>query len=83
MNLSRGGVCVLAQQAITRGTAVFLRFERIDRSAFAHVRRCLARGGDYEVALQFREGLMLDDRAMQGFDYQREIAAVSWNDPDA
>src|SRR5215831_4429026 len=49
-NLTKGGVSVLVPEAITCGTAVFVRFPTIDRSAFAHVRRCVACGNDYKVA---------------------------------
>jgi hypothetical protein len=81
-NLSKGGVSVLVTEAITCGTAVFVRFPTIDRSAFAHVRRCVACGNDYEVALQFRDGLRLEDRAMTGFDYYRATGLSCWNEPD-
>jgi len=80
-NLSRGGASILLPEPIAPGTEVFLRFPTIDRSAFAHVRRCTAGEEHYEIALQFRDGLMLDDRTMEGFAYHRISAAGSWNDP--
>src|SRR5262249_38490303 len=82
INVSKGGVSVLATEAIACGTLVFVRFPTIDRSGFAHVRRCAPRGDRYELALVFRDGLKLDDRALSGFDYRRTSAPGSWNDAD-
>jgi len=80
-NLSRGGVCVLVREALLPGTTVFVRIETIG-GGFAHVRRCVARGANYEVALQFRDGLMLDDRAIRGFDHRRETSVECWDGSD-
>jgi hypothetical protein len=81
VNLSRGGVSVLMPEAIPCGALVLVRFPMLDRSAFAHVLRCAAREKACEVALQFRDGLMLDDRTMADFDYHRVSADGTWNDP--
>jgi hypothetical protein len=81
LNLSKGGVSVLLPEALTCGSVVLIRFPMLDRSAFAYVRRCVAREDKCEVALQFRDGLMLDDRTMADFDYHRVSAAGTWNDP--
>ena len=82
-NVSRGGVSVIVPESIMPGADVFVRFPTIDRSAFAHVQRCVARGNEYEVALAFRDGLSLDDRTMADFKYDRASGDSSWNDPFA
>src|SRR5215472_13379560 len=46
-NVSRGGVSVIVPESIMPGADVFVRFPTIDRSAFAHVQRCVARGNEY------------------------------------
>jgi hypothetical protein len=81
LNLSRGGASLLLPEPVTCGTLVLIRFPMIDRSAFAHVRRCSAHEDKYEVGLQFRDGLMLDDRTMADFDYHRVSAKRIWDDP--
>ena len=82
LNVSRGGICVLMPEAIPPGIVVLVRITTIDRSAFAHVLRCVARENHYEVSLQFRDGLMLDDRSLAGFEYHRAADLAAWNDPD-
>src|SRR5215469_14622956 len=78
-NVSKGGASVLVPEAMTCGAVVFVRFPTIDRSAFAQVRRCAAHEQGFQVALQFRDGLALDDRAMTGFDYHRATGLSDWN----
>jgi len=81
LNLSRGGASVLLPEPLPCGTVVLVRFPMIDRSAFAHVLRCVAHEDKFDVALQFREGLTLDDRSMSDFHYHRISVDGAWNDP--
>jgi PilZ domain len=83
LNVSRGGICVLVPEAIPPGIVVLVRVPTIDRSAFSHVLRCMAREDHYEVALQFRDGLTLDDRSLAGFSYHQVTGGAAWNDPFA
>jgi hypothetical protein len=82
LDVSRSGISVLVSEAIPPGIVVLVRVTTIDRSGYAQVRRCIVRGDRYEVALQFRDGLMLDDRSLAGFDYHRAAGVTEWNDPD-
>ena len=61
INVSRGGVGVRVPAPMMPGAVVFVRITAIDRSAYAMVRHRIGRGHDYEVGLQFREGLKLED----------------------
>jgi hypothetical protein len=79
LNLSRGGACVLVPRRIASGTSVFLRLPMIDRSTFASVRRCQARGDCYALGLEFRDGLRLDDPCKTGFLYRQIRGARFWN----
>jgi hypothetical protein len=81
LNVSKGGASVLVSEALPCDSVVLVRFPLLDRRAFAFVRRCEARDEKFEVALQFREGLTLDDRTMADFDYRRMRADGTWNDP--
>lgn len=81
LNLSKGGASVLVPESLPCGGVVLVRFPSLDRSAFAHVRRCAPHDDQYEIALQFRDGLMLDDRTMADFHYHRVSADAAWNDP--
>ena len=83
VNVSKGGMCVQLDDALPLGAQVLVRVKSIDRSGFASVRRCDARADHWEAALEFRDGLILDDRALTGFDYHRVAPAAEWNDPDA
>lgn len=80
VDLSRGGASVRLSEPIALQTIVFIRFPTVDRSGFASVRRCSAREDGYEVALQFRDGLALEDRTMANFDYHRIRADGAWSE---
>jgi hypothetical protein len=80
-NLSKGGAAVVLPESLPCGSVVLVRFPTLDRSAFAHVRRCEPHDAQFEVALEFRDGLALDDRTMADFHYERVTTAGEWDDP--
>ena len=85
IDVHRNGAGVKAEEALAKGTLVYLRIAEYDLAGFAHVKHCSPYEGGYRLGLEFRE--QLAHERGESFDWNRRSVARDayrpWDETEA